>query len=703
MAFSDLSGNKRYIINIISQYDAVGAKEAEASLTALDAKQKSMSTARGTPVSIMGAAGLAPVQDLTTTYGQLAAAQEVLGNTSVGVSKILGVTSQTIANQDGNLQKNVITWRATDGQIMKTNMTLQETDKGFNVLNNTIAQQPKTIQGWGDAMWNAAKRAMIVAPVWMLVRGAMQAALGTITMMIQGYIDLDEQMARIGTVIATSSGDIAGETEKVRTAILDMSLNSRVPLKQLAETFYFLRTSAMSSEEAMAAFGPTVALMEGTGVAGKEAARGVAGLYNTLKMTFDKSIPLSQQMADITDILSYTYTKQDVEMNELLESYSKLAPFISATSNSALELVTIMGVLNTVLMRSGRAGRLTGQTMIEIATKADKLADVFGIIIPKDVPLDFVRFLDQLASKLAMVGGKMSLADTQKLEGVFSRRGIQNIQLLTTNIDLLKVSLADAAKEYEGYTKKIQELKMNTVTGQLERQKNIWQAMGIAFITAATGTHSFAQALKKLNDLDESSVSKIEKLGWAVREYYKWTRRASADNWGIKNPELEFQTFEESKKAVLNQAKIEKQKAIEKDALEQKTQETIKEGTNQLKEQESVLKMISANEYAIALYKYQQSQAIDDQTVQEEALLGVVQARAKLTQEMNNQQLSFIKQYVTGTAEQKSEMKRIVELSKLSVSELVGQVGYGGPQEEFLIKNLQYLADARRFKFYLDG
>ena len=235
---------------------------------------------------------------------------------------------------------------------------LNSMEKAQKKLKDTTDKGSKSAGRWDKSLANVAKRALLVAPMWLLMRSAMMMVVNTIRDVIQANMDFQVQMARIKTVVSASSVSIDADMSKIRETILDTAATSTGSLKDLAEAFYFLRTSNLSTSEAIAAFKPATDLAIGTINKLGETARTVAGIYATMGKKMGDNMTLTEKFTKIADGLAYTYATQEVQMKELLESYIKFAPYITGLKEGWTEIVTILGFLNTKQLKAGRQNQL---------------------------------------------------------------------------------------------------------------------------------------------------------------------------------------------------------------------------------------------------------------------------------------------------------------------------------------------------------
>jgi TP901 family phage tail tape measure protein len=333
--------------------------------------------------------------------------------------------------------------------------------------------------------------------------------------MVKANFELEEGMARIETVMYGTGAEVQAQMAGIKRVILDTSTTTRISIKDLAEAFYFLKTSALSAEEAMAGFAPLVSILTGTNVSAQEASRGLAGMYNTLGESLGSNLTVSEKMTKIADTLTYTYAKQDVEMGELISSYSKLAPYLAGLDDNFTDIVTTLGFLNTHLLRSSRAGTLTGQAIMNMTKSSKQLASIFDITFDPNQPMNFLEVLDRIHTKMGDTT-KLTTAQSEAIAKISATRGGVPIRLLLGNYDEFKATLKDAQENVDGYAKKIAEIRMGTVTAQMSEMKNILAVLTNDFISGVYGVGDFAEALKMINETMVALRPNIQGLGMGI-------------------------------------------------------------------------------------------------------------------------------------------------------------------------------------------
>ncbi len=414
-----------------------------------------------------------------------------------------------------NARQYLISFLATLSGNKAVMTGLQQMQVGQVGLGTATAKTTKTGQSFNDMLNKASKRALIVAPVWMLLRTIMMGFIRVIGDMVRATFELEEGMARIQTVLHGTSSQIEAYMAVIKRQILDTAVTTRVSIKELAEAFYFLQTANLSAEEAMAGFIPTINAMVGTGNNAKDTARAIAGAYNTMGKYLDESLTITERFTEIADILTYTYATQDVQLSELIQSYTKLAPYLSGLSDEFGDIVTLLGFLNTRLLRAGRTGRLTGRAILQLTKNAEKLASIFGIAFD---PAQQINFLDTIKQIHKAMGEttKITAEQGQALQEVFATRAGVVIRILVSHFDELQESIRLARENAEGFANAMAKIRMGTVSAQMERMKNILAVITNEFVSGVYGAGDFANALDGINDSLEALRLPFKRTGQLV-------------------------------------------------------------------------------------------------------------------------------------------------------------------------------------------
>jgi TP901 family phage tail tape measure protein len=389
-------------------------------------------------------------------------------------------------------------------------------------MRSSMDDASKSSKGMGISMMSLAKRALMVAPIWMLMRGAIMMVTSTIRNAIQANIAFQENMARIKTVVTASSDSVEADMNKMRSAILGMATKSRFALGDLSEGMYFLRTAGLSTEEALGAFESTVQSATGTTNSLKDTTRIVVGIYNTLGKSMDENLSTVEKFQQINDGLTYTYATQEVQLQELGQSYIQFAPYISGLSDSYIDLITMLGFMNTKMLKSGRAGRMTGRAILQLTTNTEQLAEVFGITFDPQKQINLLDIFDQMNDKLNGIG--ISMEESTAIQKVFATRAGVPIRILMDNYKEFREVIDRARESSKGFSETMSDIMMHTHTAQMQRLSNIIAVTSNEFFSAASGTGDWVETLKMLNNMLEGNIKNIRTVGEAIGFMtHKWS------------------------------------------------------------------------------------------------------------------------------------------------------------------------------------
>lgn len=532
-------------------------------------------------------------------------------------------------------------------------ISMQATLKGTNVVisglksiegetkkfSQTVNLTGKKTQDFSDILIKAGQRALVVAPIWLAIRSAMMLVLRTFTEMVQTNIKFESSMAEVQGQLQGTGEEIEAQMAIAKSTILDMSANSRVALNDLADAFRFLKSANLSFQETMAGFPIASSLMNAFGLSAQEASRAVAGMATTARKSFGEQITLQEKFTKIGDVLAYTYVKQDVLVGELIASYAKFAPYISAVDDNFTDIVTTLGFLNTQMLRSSRTGTLTARALVQMTGQADKLASAFGITFDMQKPLNFLNVIEELYNRIGS-GAKITAEQTAKLQEVFGLRASVAVNLLVSNFDKLQESLIDARENADGFLKNIERIRMGTLEAQSKRLSNVLAVLSNDFISGVYGAGDFAGAMAVLNDTlaSDEMRNSLNNIGLSIGYIGEQLGR-SALHWKLLlTGQRELRKFAPNVRGITDYINEQEKsrKTAEKDAevrkklkeQEQEAQDLIinneKIYRDEVKTTSEILKLFGASELDIAKQRVEEfnkaNQKLEEMAVIEQKL-----------------------------------------------------------------------------------
>ena len=618
---------------------------------------------------------------------------------------------------------------------MKGDQLVLKQIKGLDVATSQIAlttgKASQATKDWNQKLSDIVKRAALTIPTWFILRNTFMGIVRVIGDVIKANVQFEDEMARIKTVVASSSTTIAADMIVIKSVILDMATKTSLSINELAEGFYYLRTANLSTEEAIAAFGPSVDSAVGSQNSLKDTARAVAVVYNTMGKTLGDNLTINQKFTKIADTLSYVYAVQDVQLNELTASYRNLAPHIKGVSDDFSELTMLLGILNTLGLKAGKTGTSLGQTIRRLSTNAKDLKAIFGIAFDPKQPINLLGTLEQISKKIQQTG-RVTTEQAQALNKVFEIRGGLAPKLLVPDFENVLKQINAMREGMAGYSAAMKNVRENTISNQLKIMSNVIGVLTNDFISGVYGAGVFSDALKLINGSLVDNRDEMEAwgnmIGWlmtnlsnmaiAAERAFEIEPKLAIPVWGgietlihrkeltKLNKELEQQgikfigideyiiKLEETRTRILNQRAKDKVTATKADADSLKNEEirltALKEEEDQLKTHLEILKSIGVTETALLRAKIQGIRELETRGItSEEAKVRILQTQndlmleqvnivAKHTNMVNN----LILKYAQSDEEERKRIRRFSELRQLSPTELKMVFSGGGQRAE---------------------
>ena len=364
-------------------------------------------------------------------------------------------------------------------------------------------------QSFVDILDKVAVRALLVAPIWMAIRSAMLLVLDTIKLMINANLELETSMANIQTTLRGSAQSIQIQSNAIKELIISM----RSPLsgKELGEAFIELNKVLQDTATSYIALKSAETLSVTTGLQAKEAGSLLAKTYNELGNTMDASLTTAEKFQKITDILVYTTKTQGVEIKDLAQGYSKLAPFLTGTSDKFEDVITLLGFLSTHFVEGGRAGQSLSTELVNIQKNAKTLAEAFHIQLNPNELMSIIGTFREIGEEIKSTGkisNEQSLAISQVFGGA---RTSSPVRETVANIERLVNALDDAKEHAGGFAEKTKAIVEHTT---VEQFKELQKTIGDLVITFSTPFgDTFVKLLSNVNDYLILIRPNIEGLG----------------------------------------------------------------------------------------------------------------------------------------------------------------------------------------------
>jgi len=346
-------------------------------------------------------------------------------------------------------------------------------------------------------------RTVLWAVMWTAMYSVIRGVISAIGSVIGEFKQLDSAMARIRVVTTSASGDMQKSMKALESSVVSYVSVHSTSMEAATEALFKLSTAHLNSKEAAEAFIPTMDLViattrdlaNQTELAGRTATV-VAGIYNNYKDIMDETMTTSKKFRHIANLLAITFADQQVELQELAAGLTYTVGIFSQAKIPVEYLIASLGALNTKFVKNTKAGTGLQTMLVNIVSKAEKLAETFGIALDPNKPLPYIKILKALNKVILESGGSVKvLGDTYNLLG--KRAGKAGIAA-STGLDLIIEQVEEFGKSGRSVTKMMEE-RMNTIEGQTIILGNTFRMLGRAML-GSVDEERFISAIKWLID-----------------------------------------------------------------------------------------------------------------------------------------------------------------------------------------------------------
>ena len=393
-------------------------------------------------------------------------------------------------------------------------------------LGITVDESGKKAQSFADVLDKATSRALIVAPIWLVLRQAMMLVLDTMKLLITANLDLETSMANIQTSLRGSAESVQLQSNAIKELLV--STRSPVGVKELGTAYVELQKVLQDTATSMAGFKATETLMVATGLSAKEAGSLMAKTFLEIGSSMDASLSSAEKFQRIADILTFTTKTQGVEVKGLADSYSKLAPFLTGTSDKFEDVITLLGFLSTHFIEGGRAGQSLSTELVNLQKNAKTLADVFQVQLNPNNTTSIIETFKQIEDKIKSTG-KLSEEQSLAISKIFggARTSAPAREILTNLDDLIK-ALDDAKEHASGFAEKTKGIVENTTVLQFRELLKILGDLSTTFAGTFFSSESLATGLKHINDWLLAMRPTVEGVGVGMSYLYEQVSRSIA-------------------------------------------------------------------------------------------------------------------------------------------------------------------------------
>lgn len=304
-----------------------------------------------------------------------------------------------------------------------------------------------------------ALRALIVAPVWQIIRSGMQSVEQAVDSVIKRYEDLDAGMTKVMAVTERGINNQKLLYNELEGSVRSYYTTSIASMKDITDAMYELGSAGRSSSEMMAGFSHIMSLSLASYTDITTIAKTVSSTLNIFGEDFKNIGNIEKQTAYITDMLTDTWKKHQIEVSEVSQAMSYLGPVAAASGAKFEELLAAVGSMADVGLRGAKGGRLLASAIGEISEKAGKLNEM-GLNINPYGTLKFMEVMKEL-HELYLKQGK-ALENNKLFIEIFGKEGSRAILDILVNWESFRKDVDRTKDSVAGVTDELKKLREST-------------------------------------------------------------------------------------------------------------------------------------------------------------------------------------------------------------------------------------------------
>jgi hypothetical protein len=360
-----------------------------------------------------------------------------------------------------------------------------------------VSEPTKKVTSAMGEFEKAFRRALIVAPVWMVAREAIKQTIAFVKDGIKYYLDTEKALHNVSATLmelgTAGTASIADLTDKFHTLSIDTGKSEASIANAFAEVNRILQNTGAS----YAAVNEATKLSIATGGDAAKLASTMAFLYKLQGTSLKEAATDTQKFNDIATLLYATQAKMPGGWEALSSGLTSFNAQMSITDFGLENSIRLIGAL-------GASGVTSGQTLkgglMKVLTNLEEVTKMLGISIPKGT--SSAESLRLVLNRLSEIKGQENFFYILKdIFGATGARGSSQILALTRDIDALNAALSGrgaTARERALYNQQIRE-GTNEASHQIDVFNNLKKQLGEYFVMGVGGGKNFAEAMKNIN------------------------------------------------------------------------------------------------------------------------------------------------------------------------------------------------------------
>lgn len=449
--------------------------------------------------------------------------------------------STTVVDAEGNLKTFSGVQGKVNGQWTTFNNTVKST-------NGTLGSFNKTIAGSTAGLLGAAKRALVVIPVWLALRSVISGFVNTIRLGVEHIVEFDKALARARAVAAPVTQDLDSFMEQLESRVRSLARETGTSAGDIAELFYRMGTAGLNAEEGLA--GMELALRTSIAIMGDATDTAVllADIYNLMGDRIEGAITPTEKMTVVASTIATLWTSNAFTLDEFTGALKTFVPTAKNYNLSLDQMLGLTATAATLMSRGATAGTQLSRSFLQLYNNTEALERILGRTVNLQTE-DSFQLLTEVLLKLNNQLKEGENIATKVIE-VFGVKGSKTInsfagglEKLSENLDKLSNNDATARAQI---LNTLFELQIDTIDRQINIFNELRKQITEGFLEGFTGASNYVDALKNINSfIEEKLLPSAFLLAEALRVPFVITDEIKAGEGGRAkrlfeeaNPEL---------------------------------------------------------------------------------------------------------------------------------------------------------------------
>lgn len=244
-------------------------------------------------------------------------------------------------------------------------------------------------------------------------------------------------------------------------------------INEVAQLAGVLAQAGLSTKEIEQAIASVVQLAEAGGIAADEAAEIATSIMHMFSLQ-------AFELARVNDVLTATSIASNASVSSLANSFNYVGPLASSFGYSLEEVSAALGMLANAGQVGTRAGAGLAQIFSQLTSRADKANEILAKYGSSFDAIDpSIRSITEILQEFERIN--FSSADAVKLFGDRAQKTF--LALRAQGSDTLK-NFTEMNKQAQGLAQSIQDIKMDTVKGDVAKLNAAFEALKNSIFTA---------------------------------------------------------------------------------------------------------------------------------------------------------------------------------------------------------------------------